>query len=501
MKKIQIAFILYFALFGKTTSYSQTTIVLQPDESSSKDASIWNITPGTNNGNDQDFIATAWTNSGNLSIVRALIEFDLSSIPPNSTIQNAKLSFYYHSSINNIGHSQLSGSNACWLQRITDPWDEMAVTWNNQPSVTIQNEVNIPVSLNDTMSYPNIDVTNLVSDMYNSPSTSHGFRLSLQTEAYYRSLLFASSGEATPNKRPKLTITYASNSSVIDTCITIMPETGKGKNASIWNIHPSTNYGYDPDFIATAWTNSGNLSIVRGLIDFDLNSNLPANAIITSATLSLYHHASSANIGHSSLSGPNDAWLRKITSSWSENTVTWNNQPTYSTQDQVYLPATTSNTMSYPSIDVTNLITDMWNNPGSCFGMLFMLNTEINYRSMLFASNNNIDTSVVPKLRICYQLNSSVPKAEIKNDFSSIYPNPANQQVSIDYWIKANSNVLIGFYSISGKLIDEINLGNETQGQHNLKYIFDSEIYPAGIYVVKIITNDIIYTNKIIRID
>lgn len=499
MKKKYFLLILFSSiLLSFINCFSQTTIVLQPDETTSKDACVWNIYPSTNYGNGGDFIATAWTNNSNLSIIRALIEFDLSGIPANSAIQSATLSLYYHTSTSNIGHSQLSGSNACWLKRITSPWDEATVTWNNQPATTTQNQVNIPASLNDTMSYPNIDVTNLISDIYNNSSTSYGMELLLQTEQYYRSLLFASSAEANSTLRPKLSVTYIPATPSNDTCIILKAYHNKVHDAGIWNIFPDTNYADNTDFIATTWTWSGNYSVIRGLVDFDLAS-IPSSAIITSAKLNLYWHSSTSNIGHSQLSGSNESWLRRITDPWDQNTVTWNNQPSTTTVNQVYLPASAYDTQDYPNIDVTALITDIKNNG---YGMMFMLNTEQYYRALLFASCSSSDTSKMPWLEICYEINSSVPDYDIyQNNISSVYPNPANNIISIDYGVKNNSDILIEFYSISGLLLDRIDMGYETKGKHNLKYILSPEKYQQGIYFVRIISKESILTNRFIKID
>lgn len=477
-------------LFVLKNGNSQTTIVLQPDESSSKDANIWNITPTSNYGNHTDFIATAWTNSGNLSLMRGLIDFDLSGIPANSTIQSATLSLYYHSSTANIGHSQSSGSNACWLQRITSPWDENTVTWSNQPTSTTQNQVNIVASSNDSMSYPNIDVTNLISDIYNNPSAGYGLMLRLQTELNYRSLLFASSGESIVAKRPRLTVTYVPATPTNDTCVVIRLGAETGKDADVWNIYPTTNYGSHPDFIATAWTNGGDLSIIRGLIDFDISS-IPSTATITSASLSLYHYPSTNNIGHSTLSGSNDSWLRRVTSDWDENTVNWNNQPSYTTQNQVNLAASTNDTMNYPNIDITNLFNDIWTNPTTSFGIILMLNSEQYYRAMLFASSDNADILKRPILKVCYENAAGISEANSSFDIDNVtlFPNPAKDLISISYLISKNSEVNIEFYSALGSKIDQLELGNQAIGKHSLEYKINSELFPAGIYFVKVVMN------------
>lgn len=191
--------------------YSQTTITLQPDSSGGKDAFIaTNVSSGTH----QDYLALAWTNSGTDVWARGLLEFDLSSIPHGATIISASLSLYYSSDSPNDGHSSLSGSNESVLQRITSSWDEHSVTWATQPSTTDTNAVTLAESTSLDQDYPDIDVTALIQDMINNPSTSYGFMFRLVTEIKYRSMLFASSDHPDPAKHPKLVITYSDNSGI-----------------------------------------------------------------------------------------------------------------------------------------------------------------------------------------------------------------------------------------------------------------------------------------------
>ncbi|MBK6962745.1 MAG: DNRLRE domain-containing protein [Bacteroidales bacterium] len=90
-------------------------------------------------------------------------------------------------------------------------WDQNEVDWYNQPSVSNQNRVYLATSLTTDQSYPDIDVTSLIKDMYNDPLNSHGLRLSLVDEYVYRSMILASSDHPDEMIRPSLVIRY-------DTC-------------------------------------------------------------------------------------------------------------------------------------------------------------------------------------------------------------------------------------------------------------------------------------------
>jgi hypothetical protein len=197
-------------------SYRQNVLVIQPDPITGKDATVWSCTPDRNMGKDPDYEAMAWTwNSMGLGagIQRGLMNFDFSSIPDDAKIDNAYLSLYNNpnSSEYNGKHSSLSGSNAALLQRIVEPWDEDSVTWNKQPKSTAENEVYLRQSVTEHEDYENINVTLLVQDFIYYPSESFGFLIKLETEQYYRSMIFASSDHPNENIRPKLVVYYTTD--------------------------------------------------------------------------------------------------------------------------------------------------------------------------------------------------------------------------------------------------------------------------------------------------
>jgi len=102
-----------------------------------------------------------------------------------------------------------TGKNSCNLQRITSTWDEFSVTWNTQPTTTSINEVVLSESNFTIQDYLGVDVTQLVQDMVDSPVTSYGFKIVLQTEDPTRSLAFCSRDFSDSSKFPKLTLTYS----------------------------------------------------------------------------------------------------------------------------------------------------------------------------------------------------------------------------------------------------------------------------------------------------
>ncbi|MBS1763626.1 MAG: DNRLRE domain-containing protein [Bacteroidetes bacterium] len=191
---------------------AQTTIVLQPGPADGKDAEIFSCVPcGYNNhnyGTKRDFNAIAWTKNGNTSLVRSLIEFDLSQIPQSAIIHSATLSLYFNPTSEEGSHAQYLGCNDSYIQRITSPWSESTVTWDNQPTTTPLNRISLPPTTYSSQSFTNINVKKLILDSRRFSTSSFGFMLSLQNECVFKKLIFASSDNPNPAIRPKLTITY-----------------------------------------------------------------------------------------------------------------------------------------------------------------------------------------------------------------------------------------------------------------------------------------------------
>ncbi|TND01816.1 MAG: hypothetical protein FD123_4192 [Bacteroidetes bacterium] len=231
MRLSRLVFLSAFFILPRITELrAQITIIFQPDSVCGKDALIWTLWPDNNSAQHPDFIACAWTNQGNPSGTRALIDFDLAVIPAGAAVQQATLELSHYPSPYNTGHSNLSGPADCWLERIIQAWQDNTVTWNNQPATTVQNQLNIPAPTVMTQNYT-LNVTQLVQDMLNDPANSFGFMLRLQNESYYRSLLFASSDNPYPQLRPKLTVVYTPDTLPAAGCWVLVQEPGDTTSA------------------------------------------------------------------------------------------------------------------------------------------------------------------------------------------------------------------------------------------------------------------------------
>lgn len=175
----------------------------------------------------------------------------------------------------------------------------------------------------------------------------------------------------------------------------------EGKDSKAHSYWPDRNLGDDLGIYAWAWTfYGGNPASIRSYLEFDL-SFLSVNAVILDARLSLYFYIGpeDPNVWQK---GDNQAYLMKVTSEWDEHTITWNNQPMITAEHAVLLTASTSTDQDYPDIDVTQLIQDIVADPEHGHGLCMKLITEQEYRALCFASGDNPDEKLRPRLELTY---------------------------------------------------------------------------------------------------
>ncbi len=229
MKKVIL--LLTIAFCGSV--FAQTrTVTFKPGAAAGKDAIIENsygyiknsnVVPlpreDVNFGNHSEFTGMDWTYYA-LGCPRAthrtLFKFDeLSTIPQGAVIISAELKLYGLQASGGLPGNQVAGgvfsSNESLILRVTSDWDEQTVTWNTQPATTTQNQIAVPQTLTEydwNFTNNSNNLVAMIQDMVSNPETNFGFMLKLDTEAYYRKIVFASSDHANPALHPELTVTY-----------------------------------------------------------------------------------------------------------------------------------------------------------------------------------------------------------------------------------------------------------------------------------------------------
>jgi len=185
------------------------------------------------------------------------------------------------------------------------------------------------------------------------------------------------------------------------------------KDAIILRFYPGTNYGSNNRIVSDSWTASNSVTVIRSLIGIDLNQ-IPRGIIISQAKLYLYSPSPQPNDEYKHRSDlinsyyhSNSSYLRRITASWEENSVTWGSQPATTTSNQVVLQNSVSTSQNYV-VDVTALLKDMIANKSTSFGFMMQLVTETQYARMCFASSDHSNSALHPKLEITYEYPATI---------------------------------------------------------------------------------------------
>ena len=452
-----------------------TTVTIKSNPLSSKNATLVSSNPSENYGNFPEFIAS----NSDLGATRSLIYFNITSIPSDATIITATLKLYSIPSSTN-GHY---GANTAVIQRVATSWDENSVNWSNIPAASTTNQVftTATVSSNENAI---INVKPLIENMILNSTNNQGFLFRLTDETGNKSAVYGSPTYADTTKRPELVITYSLPQT---TCVNIYMDNVHGSNVNICGLPQLANSSlFGPggtDMLkAEAWTASGAPMTTRALMEFYVSNEIPTNAIINSANLYLFSDTVDSFHFHSQLSGPNDAYLKRVDDNFDMTTVTWNTAPTAYSTNSVFLPASTSDTQHY-IVNVTQLLNDSRTNSDTKFALLFGLNNENYYRKLQFLPGNTIYIDKRPYLKVCYSLPDKLADNETtKSADFSINPNPSNGILNI--FFKAPFGGSLSVYDQLGKIVFQT-----TMNQESSKTIDLSAYYNAN-YIVKTIAKD-----------
>jgi len=186
--------------------------------------------------------------------------------------------------------------------------------------------------------------------------------------------------------------------------VVLQPGT-EGIDSYITNLFPDIGaavYGSN----VSAWTNLGTPYTSMVLFNFDYNS-IPSSATIQSARLTLFadtttefHVSISIPKGHSQLSYSNEWMIKKITSPWDENLVTWNSMPQIDEASIIELPASSANFQAY-TIDLTDFVKEEFST-GNHYGFRMEMKNKIPYNCVIFYSSDGPYPALRPKMDIDY---------------------------------------------------------------------------------------------------
>ena len=464
-----------FLSLGLSLLNAQITVVLQPGASQGKDSEVISHFPHANRGDSESLTPARWVGQGEVFLSRGLLEFDLSVIPENAVLESAYLSLYFNPTDPYEGCEFHTGQNDMVIERITTPWVENLVNWYGQPNTTSEDQLLLPASSSQTQDYLDMDVTAMVHDMLFSAEGNHGFMLRMADELdLFKIALFASSDHPDAALHPKLELSY----SLIEplACDMQKPNGLVGKDSRINSTIPFIGYGDIESISPTTWTYNGSRGNSRVLIEFDMTM-VPENALITSASISLFYNPTDSYESWDVHTGQNEFYIERVTSSWNETEVNWSNQPSVSEVNRVEVPASLSNTQDYPDIDITGLARDIYNSTEGNNGFLIRMVDEVNfYKGVMLASSDHPNQALWPEFKICWVELPALPLGlDSQEDLSfQVFPNPNNGIFNIQY-PDGNSNCIV-------EIFDEI--GRRVQAMSNSD--LSIELRDAGVYIIRI---------------
>jgi hypothetical protein len=231
-------------------------------------------------------------------------------------------------------------------------------------------------------------------------------------------------------------------------------------------------------FIGRIATNGGGAKR-RAVLKFDVASNIPVGALITSAVLTM--HMSKT------ISGTQNASLYKLFADWGEGTSN------AGSNEGSGASATTGDaTWIHRFFNTTN-----WTTVGGDFSTINSANTNVSGignesttgTAKRFDSRENSTLANRPKLTITFTTatsvneNKSVPSEML---LQQNFPNPFNPSTTITYHISEHTNVLLRVFDILGREVMVLVNQDMTPGTYHS--VFNASNLPSGVYFYQIST-------------
>jgi RHS repeat-associated protein len=260
---------------------------------------------------------------------RSLLKFDLSSIPPGSTITSAALSLW-----ETVDYA--ANARTFRVYRLKRAWDEMGATWPNYfngstslwqvPGAAGLNDVEASdigsraFAANEPLGEKSWSLNPArVQEWVNGSFTNNGLliRADVETDDLY---IFNASDSPTTTQRPKLVVVYVPPTFTPEAPYTYTSQTdgttanGNGDTMLI-NTAPRVNYS-TTTYFGVGESNAAANTVYRSVFKFNLSA-IPSNAVITSAALSLWAINDYA-------SNTRTFSLYRLKQPWTEGGVTWN---------------------------------------------------------------------------------------------------------------------------------------------------------------------------------
>ncbi len=168
-------------------------------------------------------------------------------LPPGATLESANMFIYV----------ALENNQTVDIHRVTAPWDEATITWNNFGGAY---DATIIASFdNNTYGWISIDITSLVHAWLNGVYPNYGLLMDQIEKDYPRSKYFAREDNWFP---PYLEVCYTTTDG------SVCENVADVADAYIWELHPDANDG-STNLLYTGWLDETDLE-KQSLLVFDI---------------------------------------------------------------------------------------------------------------------------------------------------------------------------------------------------------------------------------------
>jgi len=172
------------------------TIILQPG-AGGIDSGVDSKNPDTKWGN---YVYSDVGNSAT-SVRRTYIKFGLGTVPADAVVLDADLRLYRYGGIG-------TDTYMVGVHQVTSAWDEVTITWNIQPTYSVDPE--ITGNITTTIGWKSWDIDSLVQAWLDGSITNNGLVLQDTDEASVNTITYFYTSDYTTDtsKCPKLEIDY-----------------------------------------------------------------------------------------------------------------------------------------------------------------------------------------------------------------------------------------------------------------------------------------------------
>lgn len=399
--------------------YNQNAYYYGYDAFSSEDTLETGVKTGRYYSDDWDRTGTTFDQPA-----RSFLKFSLASIPASTTITNASLKAYYYQRTD-FGTNN-DNSNYAVVDHIEDYGTLDSSDWNINAYSTNVGSSNW-LTGTTPMGWRTLTVTEQIQNDLAAGRSNSAYRIKMANESGSKGDWYSlRSNEST--LKPYLSITF---SGTLTGQFTLNSTDDVWKSTSSPNTNGKTSVNY------TGY--SGDTSLIRSIFKFDLG-NVPPNAYVNNATLSLYQ----TDIN----TVPSEFTVYPLLTDFSENNVL-----SWQVFDNYYkTPAATgmpfSTTGNWINVDVTSHAQEIVDNSSSRQLLLLAKSTLEKptgaawYSYFGYASNNNPNMSIRPKVNITYSF------ADLPVKPASVTLVPQSSSVMQVNWQDSSTNE-------SGFLIDK----------------------------------------------